>query len=62
VAIEVDIYAKLVDIGMKVGYNAGYVAGYADYVLSYRRLKSNLENILVVIEAKKAGLCSSAIA
>ena len=62
VATEVDIRSELVDIGMKVGYHAGYVAGRADYVLSYGRLKSDLENVLVVIEAKKVGLCSTAIA
>jgi hypothetical protein len=42
-------------------YKAGYVTSCADYTLSYGSLKASLEDILIVVEAKKDGDCASAI-
>jgi len=47
---------------MKARNKAGYVTGRADYTLSHREDKSGLENTLIVIEAKKDGTCSTALA
>lgn len=42
-------------------YKAGYVTGRADYTLGHGSLKASLEDILIVVEAKKDGDCASAI-
>ncbi|KAI9765079.1 MAG: hypothetical protein M1840_007786 [Geoglossum simile] len=61
VATEVDIRAELVDDKRKHMYKAGYVTGRADYTLGHGSLKASLEDILIVVEAKKDGDCANAI-
>src|SRR2546430_16818128 len=60
VATEVDIRAE-VRQDRKAEYDAGYVSGRADYTLGHGNLETGLEAILVIMEAKKEGSCSSAI-